>query len=135
MPHQAGGRSLDSAQRFIILAVIGPDLAPYEATRVDFGRLEAPSLSHPFGTDNLLRDLFSRVLIATRNTLGIAFAAIFVSISYVGLRLTREPPAIPPDQVISLRTYLGRIPDLLRPDPPPLPGEAPRPPVPVGTPE
>src|SRR5581483_10210810 len=57
----------------------GPTLAPYPATRVDFNRLEAPSLSHPFGTDNLLRDMFSRILIGTRNSLGVAFASIAVS--------------------------------------------------------
>src|SRR3954464_15281839 len=63
----------------VIMAIIGPSLAPYEATRVDFNRLEAPSMAHPFGTDNLLRDLFSRILIGTRNTLGVAFSAIAVS--------------------------------------------------------
>ena len=63
----------------IFLAIFGPTLAPYPATRVDFNRLEAPSLSHPFGTDNLLRDMFSRILIGTRNSLGVAFASIAVS--------------------------------------------------------
>jgi peptide/nickel transport system permease protein len=63
----------------ILMAIIGPSVAPHDATRVDFNRLEPPSLSHPFGTDNLLRDIFSRILIGTRNTLGVAFAAIFVS--------------------------------------------------------
>jgi peptide/nickel transport system permease protein len=63
----------------ILMAIIGPNVAPYEATRVDFNRLEPPSLAHPFGTDNLLRDIFSRILIGTRNTLGVAFSAIAVS--------------------------------------------------------
>src|SRR2546421_13001961 len=63
----------------VFLAIFGPTLAPYSATRVDFGRLLAPSAAHPFGTDNLLRDIFSRILIGTRNSLGIAFASIAVS--------------------------------------------------------
>src|SRR6266540_635157 len=63
----------------IFLAIFGPTLAPYSATRVDFPRLEAPSSAHPFGTDNLLRDIFSRILIGTRNSLGIAFASIALS--------------------------------------------------------
>src|SRR5688572_23167205 len=63
----------------VLMAIIGPSVAPHEATRVDFNRLESPSLSHPFGTDNLLRDIFSRILIGTRNTLGVAFSAIAVS--------------------------------------------------------
>jgi peptide/nickel transport system permease protein len=63
----------------VLLAIFGPMLAPYSATRVDFPRLVAPSAAHPFGTDNLLRDIFSRILIGTRNSLGIAFASIAVS--------------------------------------------------------
>ena len=31
----------------VIMAIIGPNVAPYEATRVDFNRLEAPSMSQP----------------------------------------------------------------------------------------
>jgi peptide/nickel transport system permease protein len=63
----------------VLLAIFGPTLAPYEATRVDFARLAAPSAAHPFGTDNLLRDMFSRILIGTRTSLGVAFASIAVS--------------------------------------------------------
>ena len=70
----------------VIMAIIGPSVAPYEATRVDFDRLQAPSMSHPFGTDNLLRDIFSRILIGTRNTLGVAFSAIAVS-TFLGVVL------------------------------------------------
>jgi hypothetical protein len=41
-----------------------------------------------------------------------------------------EPPA---HQVKGVFSALKRMPDLLRPEPPPLAGEAPRPPLPVGT--
>lgn len=52
---------------FLLLAVIGPWVAPYPPTRQDYdARLESPSLSHPFGTDLYGRDVFSRVLCGTR---------------------------------------------------------------------
>jgi peptide/nickel transport system permease protein len=63
----------------IILAIIGPSIAPYDPNRTDFPRLESPSLSHPFGTDNLFRDMFSRVIVGARNSLGIGFASIAVA--------------------------------------------------------
>jgi peptide/nickel transport system permease protein len=63
----------------VILGVFGPNLAPYDANNVDFVRLQAPSLDHPFGIDNLSRDMLSRIIYGARNSLGIAFAAIAVS--------------------------------------------------------
>jgi len=63
----------------IFLAIFGPYVAPYPANRIDFQRHQPPSLSHPFGTDNLNRDLFSRIIVGARNSLGIGFAAIAVS--------------------------------------------------------
>jgi peptide/nickel transport system permease protein len=63
----------------VFLAIFGPDVSPYPANRVDFPRLAAPTLTHPFGTDNLFRDMLARVIVGARNSLGIAFAAIAVS--------------------------------------------------------
>ena len=63
----------------VTLALVGPFVAPHDAAAPGFARLEAPSLSHPFGTDNLFRDMFSRVIVGARNSLGIGFAAVFVS--------------------------------------------------------
>ncbi|HWO72453.1 MAG TPA: ABC transporter permease [Dehalococcoidia bacterium] len=64
----------------IFLAIFGPDVAPYSPNRVDFPYLQSPSLSHPLGTDNLFRDQFSRIIYGARNSLGIGFSAILVSI-------------------------------------------------------
>jgi peptide/nickel transport system permease protein len=64
----------------IFLAIFGPEVAPYSPNRIDFPFLEAPSFSHPLGTDNLFRDQFSRVIYGARNSLGIGFASIAVSI-------------------------------------------------------
>jgi peptide/nickel transport system permease protein len=63
----------------VLLALFGPSIAPYSANDTSFPRLAQPSLDHPFGTDNLFRDMFSRVLVGARNSLGVGFAAVFVS--------------------------------------------------------
>ncbi len=66
----------------LVLVALGADvLAPQAADAVDpikNPRLQAPSLEHPFGTDNLFRDMFSRVLIGSRISLGIGFAAVAI---------------------------------------------------------
>lgn len=64
----------------ILLALFGPWLAPFDAfeTNVEIA-LTPPSWGHPFGTDHLGRDVFSRVLIATRLDLGIAVSAVALS--------------------------------------------------------
>ncbi len=64
----------------VLLAVVGPMVAPYSPNRIDFPLLQAPTLSHPFGTDNLFRDLFSRIIFGARNSLGVGFAAIGISL-------------------------------------------------------
>ena len=63
----------------ILLAILGPTIAPHDADAANFPRLTSPSLAHPFGTDNLFRDMFSRILVGARISLGVGFAAVFVS--------------------------------------------------------
>lgn len=54
-----------------LVAVAAPLLSPYAPDQIMAGaRLAAPSWAHPFGTDNLGRDLFSRVLWGARAALG-----------------------------------------------------------------
>jgi len=66
----------------LLCALLGNDIAPYRPFITDVAHsLEGPSASHWCGTDQLGRDIFSRVLIATRLDLGIAAAA--VSLSFV----------------------------------------------------
>ncbi len=66
----------------VVAAVAGRALAPYGPNEVDVvGRLQAPSLSHPFGTDELGRDVLSRVLVAAR-------ASLLVGLVSVGIALT-----------------------------------------------
>src|SRR6202521_3609806 len=50
-----------------LCALIGPYVVPYDPLASDTtATLHAPSLKHWFGTDQLGRDIFSRVIVATR---------------------------------------------------------------------
>jgi peptide/nickel transport system permease protein len=66
----------------ILAAVFGPALVPFDplASKTD-AALQPPSAVHWFGTDSLGRDIFSRVVVATRLDLFIAVSA--VALSYV----------------------------------------------------
>jgi peptide/nickel transport system permease protein len=47
----------------VAAALIGPRLSPYDPYAHDFEQLlQAPSVAHPFGTDNFGRDVLTRVL-------------------------------------------------------------------------
>jgi len=73
----------------VLAALLGPAVAPYDPLASDtMAALQAPSLRHPFGTDQLGRDVLSRALVATRLDLGIAAASValvFVLGGFAGL--------------------------------------------------
>jgi peptide/nickel transport system permease protein len=62
------------------IAVFGPALVPHDplATLADMA-LKPPSMEHWFGTDQLGRDVFSRVIVATRLDLMISVSAVAMS--------------------------------------------------------
>ncbi len=60
----------------IAVAIFADQLAPHAVDATKFPRLQAPSLSHPFGTDNLFRDMFSRTIVGSRVSLGVGFTAV-----------------------------------------------------------
>lgn len=65
---------------FVAMALVGPWLVPYDPLASNSAQaLKPPSMLHWFGTDSLGRDIFSRVIVATRLDLGIAFSAVFLS--------------------------------------------------------
>jgi peptide/nickel transport system permease protein len=66
---------------FILLcAIFGPWIAPFNPLQTNAAMaLKPPSATHWFGTDSLGRDIFSRVLVATRLDLGIAFASVILT--------------------------------------------------------
>ena len=66
----------------LLLAALGPLLAPFDPLKSDSANtLKPPSTRHWFGTDQLGRDMLSRVIVATRLDVAIAFSA--VSLSFV----------------------------------------------------
>ena len=51
-------------------AIFAPALSPHPPTKADFGAiLQAPSAAHPLGTDELGRDVLSRLLFGARASL------------------------------------------------------------------
>ncbi|MGA7807940.1 ABC transporter permease [Bradyrhizobium sp.] len=67
-------------------ALLGPDLAPYDPLSSDTSAtLQPPSLHHWFGTDLLGRDVFSRVLVATRLDFVIAITSVALVLVIGGL--------------------------------------------------
>ena len=73
----------------VLAALLGPVIAPYDPQASDtMAALQAPSLRHAFGTDQLGRDVLSRALVAARLDLGIAAASValvFVLGGFAGL--------------------------------------------------
>jgi len=61
----------------VLAALAGPYLVPYDPLASDTAAaLKAPSAAHWFGTDQLGRDVFSRVVVATRLDFFIAVASV-----------------------------------------------------------
>ncbi|MDN4480969.1 ABC transporter permease [Demequina muriae] len=61
----------------VLIAAFAPLIAPHGVNVINVpGALQAPSAEHWFGTDDLGRDVFSRVLMATRVSLIVALASV-----------------------------------------------------------
>jgi peptide/nickel transport system permease protein len=65
--------------------VLGPVLWPYDPLAQDFTRLEAPSGAHWFGTDELGRDVFTRVLAGAQVTMPLAMLLVGLSVLIGGV--------------------------------------------------
>jgi len=65
----------------IILAVVLAPLSPYDPIATDIpNRLQPPSLEHPFGTDQLGRDLLTRCLYGGRVSLAVGFLVVVITL-------------------------------------------------------
>ncbi|GAA1323693.1 ABC transporter permease [Pseudonocardia xinjiangensis] len=73
------------AALWILVAVLGPVLWPYGPLAQDFPRLEAPSGAHWFGTDELGRDVFTRVLAGAQVTVPLALLLVGLSVVVGGV--------------------------------------------------
>lgn len=65
----------------IIAAIFAPWIAPYQYDLIDFTQMLAkPSVNHPFGCDELGRDILSRLLIGARYSLSIGLGSVMLSV-------------------------------------------------------
>jgi len=65
----------------IIVAALAPFLSPYDPTSIDVHHvLSPPSMKHPLGTDELGRDLLSRIIWGSRISLKVGFVAVGISV-------------------------------------------------------
>jgi len=99
----AGRVGLFFVVAWLVLAVIGPSIAPH-----DVGAVVSPevfgafSASHPLGTDYLGRDMLSRILHAARFTIGLAFvAALAASVTGTSLALVAATAGGWTDEILS----------------------------------
>ena len=100
---------------YILCAIFAPLIAPYGEAEILGGGFEAWSSTHLLGTDNLGRDVFTRLIYGARNTVGIAFLitalAFFVG-TLLGLYAALKGGII--DQITSrLVDVLMAIPSLI----------------------
>jgi peptide/nickel transport system permease protein len=65
----------------ITISILAPFIAPYDPTAIDVHNvLSSPSKEHPLGTDELGRDLLSRIIWGSRVSLKVGFVAVGIAI-------------------------------------------------------
>jgi peptide/nickel transport system permease protein len=65
---------------FITVAILAAWLAPYDPLKIDLSqRFIAPGQAHLFGTDNLGRDILSRVIVGSRISLWVGLVTVGLS--------------------------------------------------------
>ena len=69
------------ALAWIVIAVFAPLIAPYGSLEQAFTPAQSPSLHHLFGTDELGRDVLSRVIYGSRVSLPIALLLVALAAS------------------------------------------------------
>lgn len=66
---------------FVAIAIFAPFISPYEPNSPDWMAIrEAPSAAHWFGTDDLGRDVLSRVIFGTRASLSAGIVSVAVAV-------------------------------------------------------
>ena len=66
---------------FILIAIFADQLAPYDYAAQDLTSMYlSPCAEHPLGTDNLGRDMLSRIIYGTRISLLIGFSSVGISL-------------------------------------------------------
>lgn len=101
---------------FLLMALLGPWLAPYKYSDQNLAeRLQPPSATHWFGTDQFGRDIFSRILTGSRDVFTIAGSGTLLAV-FLGLTLgliSGYVGGIVDDALMRLMDVLLSIPPLL----------------------
>jgi len=71
---------------FLITAVLAPLISSYDPNAMDYEMMEPPSWTHLLGTDDLGRDLFSRIIYGARVSLFIGITPVAISL-FIGVIL------------------------------------------------
>lgn len=66
---------------WVLVAIFAPLIAPHDPITQGFERLAPPSSTNPFGVDQVGRDVFSRVVFASRITLPVALVLVLASMT------------------------------------------------------
>lgn len=78
--HRSGLTGLILTLFLVLVAVLAPYLAPYgELEMHPEDRFHPPSATYWFGTDEFGRDIFSRILMGSRISVGVAFISISIA--------------------------------------------------------
>lgn len=71
----------------ILMAAISLAWTPYDANKMDARhRLKSPSMSHPLGTDQYGRDIFSRVMVGAVNSIIVGLVTVAIGLT-IGVAL------------------------------------------------
>ena len=65
---------------FLISAIFGNLISPYDPSDMAFEMMESPSWSHPLGTDDLGRDLLSRIIVGTQVSLFVGISTVVIAL-------------------------------------------------------
>ena len=67
----------------VLLAIIGELIVPYDPFALEFMPLQSPSLQNILGTDDIGRDIFSRIIIGTRISVLVGIGSVAMA-SFIG---------------------------------------------------
>jgi len=67
---------------FLLAAIFAHWLSPYDPNEMTLNMMSAPSSQHFFGTDDLGRDLFSRIIWGTQISLFVGFITVAISLIF-----------------------------------------------------
>ena len=84
-PSVGGQIAIGATGLLVIITILAPHITPYSPTLPVAAPLRSPSLHHLFGTDEIGRDIFSRVLLGMRSSWWGAVLVILSGVFFGGL--------------------------------------------------